>query len=169
MRKLAAVGFTQLAEVGFGIDSAHAHERFEPVGLVEMGALADRGELQVVDVREASEQSEMATGAIAVPYRLLAEADLSALDPEKPTAVVCHTGARYAARGLAAGAPRVHARAAGAGRGHGRLGCARSGGGRSRAREVGGSRVRQGQGARRRRSKPGLSAPRRPQPSPSSR
>ena len=93
-RKLAAVGFTQLAEVGFGIDSAHAHARFEPVGLGVMAALADRGELQVVDVREASEQSELATGAIAVPYRLLAEADLSALDPEKPTAVVCHTGTR---------------------------------------------------------------------------
>jgi hydroxyacylglutathione hydrolase len=94
VRKLGAVGFTQFAEVGFGIDSAHAHERFEPVGLGEMGALADRGELQVIDVREASEQSEMATGAITVPYRLLAEADLSALDPAKPTAVVCHTGAR---------------------------------------------------------------------------
>ena len=93
-RKLAGVGFTQLAEVGFGIDSAHAHARFEPVGLGVMAALADRGELQVVDVREASEQSELATGAIAVPYRLLAEADLSALDPEKPTAVVCHTGTR---------------------------------------------------------------------------
>ena len=83
-RKLAAVGFTQLAEVGFGIDSAHAHARFEPVGLAEMGALADRGELQVVDVREASEQTELAAGALAVPYRLLAEADLSSLDPEKP-------------------------------------------------------------------------------------
>jgi hydroxyacylglutathione hydrolase len=93
-RKLAAVGFTQLAEVGFGIDSAHAHVRFEPVGLAEMGALADRSELQVIDVREALEQTEMATGAIAVPYRMLAEADLSALDPAKPTAVVCHTGAR---------------------------------------------------------------------------
>jgi hydroxyacylglutathione hydrolase len=93
-RKLGAVGFEQLAEIGFGIDSAHALARFVPVGLAEMGALADRGELQVVDVRESSEQTEMAAGALAVPYRLLAEADLSALDPEKPTAVVCHTGAR---------------------------------------------------------------------------
>jgi hydroxyacylglutathione hydrolase len=94
VRKLAAVGFTQLAEVGFGIDSAHSLERFEPVGLVTMGQLADKGELQVVDVREASEQSELATGALAVPYRLLAEADLSSLDPERPTAVVCSTGTR---------------------------------------------------------------------------
>jgi rhodanese-related sulfurtransferase len=29
-----------------------------------------------------------------VPYRLLAEADLSALDPDRPTAVVCQTGTR---------------------------------------------------------------------------
>ena len=91
-RKLAAVGFTQLAEVGFGIDAAHAHVRFEPIGLVEMGQLADAGEIQVVDLREASEQTEMAAGAVPVPYRLLAEADLSTLDPERPTAVVCHTG-----------------------------------------------------------------------------
>ena len=93
-RKLGAVGFTHLAEVGFGVDSAHALERFEPIGVVEMGALADKAELQVVDVREESEQSELATGALAVPYRLLAEADLSALDPERPTAVVCQTGNR---------------------------------------------------------------------------
>jgi hydroxyacylglutathione hydrolase len=93
-RKLAAVGFTQLAEIGFGLDSAHALERFEPVGLAEMGALAEKGQLQVIDVREASEQTQLAAGALAVPYRLLAEADLAALDPERPTAVVCHTGVR---------------------------------------------------------------------------
>jgi hydroxyacylglutathione hydrolase len=93
-RKLAAVGFTQLAEVGFGIDSAHAHARFEPIGLVEMGRLSDAGELQVIDVREPSEQTEMAAGALAVPYRVLGDADLSSLDPTRPTAVVCHTGVR---------------------------------------------------------------------------
>ena len=59
-----------------------------------MGQLSDKGELQVVDVREPSEQTELAAGALAVPYRLLAEADLSTLDPERPTAVVCHTGTR---------------------------------------------------------------------------
>jgi rhodanese-related sulfurtransferase len=59
-----------------------------------MGTLSDEGALQVIDVREASEQSETAAGALAVPYRLLAAADLSSLDPERPTAVVCHTGTR---------------------------------------------------------------------------
>jgi hydroxyacylglutathione hydrolase len=93
-RKLAAVGFTQLAEIGFGLDSAHALERFEPIGLEEMGALAAKGELQVIDVREAHEQSELAAGALAIPYRLLAAADLAKLDPQRPTAVVCHTGVR---------------------------------------------------------------------------
>jgi glyoxylase-like metal-dependent hydrolase (beta-lactamase superfamily II)/rhodanese-related sulfurtransferase len=94
VRKLAAVGFTKLAEVAFGIDGAHEHTRFAPLGVVEMGQLADAGELQVVDVREAGEQTELAAGAVAVPYRLLATADLSALDPAKPTAVVCQTGTR---------------------------------------------------------------------------
>jgi hydroxyacylglutathione hydrolase len=94
VRKLAAVGFSKLAEVGFGIDSAHEHARFDPIGIVEMGQLADKGELQVIDIREASEQTELAAGALAIPYRLLAAADLSALDPERPTAVVCHTGTR---------------------------------------------------------------------------
>ena len=94
VRKLAAVGFTKLAEVGFGIDGAHEHTRFEPIGLVEMGQLSDKGELQVVDIREPSEQTELAAGALAIPYRLLAQADLSKLDPERPTAVVCQTGTR---------------------------------------------------------------------------
>ncbi len=94
VRKLAAVGFTKLAEVGFGIDGAHEHSRFEPIGLVEMGQLSDKGELQVLDIREPSEQTELAAGALAIPYRLLATADLSKLDPERPTAVVCQTGTR---------------------------------------------------------------------------
>ena len=149
MRKLAAVGFTQLAEVGFGIDSAHSHERFDPIGLVEMGQLADKGELQVVDVREAAEQTEMAAGALPVPYRLLAEADLSKLDPERPTAVVCHTGVRAPLARLAAGAPRLQARAPRARRGHERLGHARGG----RRRRGRGSRD-EGRGARRRARRP---------------
>ena len=78
----------------FGIDGAHEHARFDPIGVVEMGQLSDKGELQVVDVREPGEQTELAAGALAVPYRLLAEADLSALDPARPTAVVCQTGTR---------------------------------------------------------------------------
>jgi hydroxyacylglutathione hydrolase len=94
VRKLGAVGFTELTEVGFGVDSAHALERFESIDLEQMARLSAAGELQVVDVREPAEQTELAPSAVAVPYRLLARADLSALDPARPTAVVCHTGVR---------------------------------------------------------------------------
>ncbi len=110
-----------VVEVGFGIDGAHALERFDLIGLEEMRKLADAGELQVVDVREPSEQTELAPDAVAVPYRLLADADLSALDPVRPTAVVCHTGARAPLAASLLAAARLHARAPGAGRGHGRL------------------------------------------------
>ena len=93
-RRLAAVGFLSVAAVTFGIDAADAVERFEPIGLDELRRLATAGELQVVDLREADEQTVMAPGAVAAPYRTLATADLSRLDPEKPTAAVCQTGAR---------------------------------------------------------------------------
>ena len=93
-RRLAAVGFLSLAAITFGNEAADALERFEPVSLGEMGALAERGELQVVDLREQDEQTVLAPGAVAIPYRLLQTADLSMLDPTKPTAAVCHTGAR---------------------------------------------------------------------------
>ena len=106
-----------------------------------MGALADKAELQVVDVREASEQSELAAGALAVPYRLLAEADLSALDPERPTAVVCQTGTRSPLAASLLARRGLHARPAGARRRHGQLEHAR---GRCRRRRRGG----RGQGPR---------------------
>ncbi len=93
-RRLAAVGFLSLAALTFGSEAADAVERFSPIGLAEMGELAARGELQVVDLREPDEQTVMAAGAIPVPYRLLQTADLSMLDPERPTAAVCQTGAR---------------------------------------------------------------------------
>ena len=93
-RRLAAVGFLSLAAITFGSEAADSIERFEPISLGEMGSLAARGELQVVDLREPDEQTVMAAGAVAIPYRLLQTADLTMLDPAKPTAAVCHTGAR---------------------------------------------------------------------------
>ena len=47
-------------------------------------------------MREPDEQDFLAPGALAVPYRLLPEADLSLLDPEAPTATICQSGARAA-------------------------------------------------------------------------
>ena len=93
-RGLAAVGFLLLAEVTFGISSVDVLERFSPVSVDEMSSLAASGELQVVDLREPSEQGDMVKGAVPVPYRELLTADLSALDPARPVAAVCQTGAR---------------------------------------------------------------------------
>ena len=93
-RRLAAVGFLSLAAITFGSQAADAVERFEPIELDEMRRLAALGELQVVDLREPDEQTVMAAGAVPIPYRLLQTADLAMLDPAKPTAAVCQTGAR---------------------------------------------------------------------------
>jgi rhodanese-related sulfurtransferase len=47
-------------------------------------------------VREADEQAVVAHGAVRIPYRVLREADLSGLDPDRPVATVCQSGARAA-------------------------------------------------------------------------
>ena len=95
MRKLAAVGFTQLAEVGFGIDSAHAHVRFEPVGLGEMGA-ARRPAASCRSSTCARPPSRPSWRPARSPCPTVCwpKPTSSALDPEKPTAVVCQTGTR---------------------------------------------------------------------------
>ena len=145
-RKLAAVGFTQLAEVGFGVDSAHALERFEPIGLVEMGALADNGAAAGRGrARAIGADASSPPDALAVPYRLLADADLSALDPVAPHRGRLPHRDALAARGVAAGAARLHARAARARRRHERLG---STGGRCRGRGRGGRGQGPGTGER---------------------
>ena len=91
----AAVGFEQLAEVGFGIDSAHALVRFAPVGLAEMGALADRrraaGGRRARGVRADRDGGRGARGALPAAGRR----PISRRSTRRsPTAVVCHTGAR---------------------------------------------------------------------------
>jgi rhodanese-related sulfurtransferase len=63
--------------------------------VIPASALGDH-ELQVLDVREPDEQETTIPGALCVPYRKLADADLSALDPERPVATVCGSGARAA-------------------------------------------------------------------------
>jgi rhodanese-related sulfurtransferase len=50
----------------------------------------------VLDVREQDEQDEIVPGAVCVPYRDLADADLGALDPARPVATVCNSGVRAA-------------------------------------------------------------------------
>jgi glyoxylase-like metal-dependent hydrolase (beta-lactamase superfamily II)/rhodanese-related sulfurtransferase len=93
-RSLAAVGFLRLAELAGGAESPSVSlsARYRPITVAE---LAGNG-LQIVDVREPDEQDVLAPGALAIPYRLVAEADLDALDPRAPTATVCQSGIRSA-------------------------------------------------------------------------
>jgi hydroxyacylglutathione hydrolase len=91
---LAAIGFTRLARLAEGaIPPERLGARFTPLTVAELAASP---RFSIVDVREPDEQDFLAPGALAVPYRLLPEADLSALDPEAPTATICQSGARAA-------------------------------------------------------------------------
>jgi hydroxyacylglutathione hydrolase len=92
VRLLAAVGFNRLALYDRGVPVGAATARFRPIEATEL----DRPSLQVVDVREADEQDETVPGALLVPYRELAFADLSSLDPTRPVATVCNSGVRAA-------------------------------------------------------------------------
>jgi rhodanese-related sulfurtransferase len=81
-----------LSLIDGGLPSGVPLESFQ---VIPASALDDR-DLQVLDVREPDEQEETVSGALCVPYRDLAGADLSALDPERPVATVCNSGARAA-------------------------------------------------------------------------
>jgi glyoxylase-like metal-dependent hydrolase (beta-lactamase superfamily II)/rhodanese-related sulfurtransferase len=95
-RLLAAVGFDDLAELAGGLPPGVQLDRFAPISVEELAAESLGGSLQVVDVRESDEQDVLAPGAFPIPYRELADADLRALDPARPVATVCATGARAA-------------------------------------------------------------------------
>jgi glyoxylase-like metal-dependent hydrolase (beta-lactamase superfamily II)/rhodanese-related sulfurtransferase len=92
VRLLAAVGFAQVSIIDSGPPSGVPLESFR----VTPAAALDDIDLQVVDVREPDEQDETVPGALRVPYRELAHADLSALDPARPVATVCNSGSRAA-------------------------------------------------------------------------
>jgi hydroxyacylglutathione hydrolase len=92
VRLLAAVGFTRFSLIDDGVPAGAAVETFEVLPATALG----QAELQVLDVREADEQDATVPGAIRVPYRALADADLSSLDPQRPVATVCNTGVRAA-------------------------------------------------------------------------
>jgi hydroxyacylglutathione hydrolase len=90
VRLLAAAGFGRFAVIDSGVPTGAAVESFR---VLPASGLAEPG-LQVVDVREPDEQDEPVPGALCIPYRDLARADLSALDPERPVATVCNSGVR---------------------------------------------------------------------------
>jgi rhodanese-related sulfurtransferase len=62
----------------------------------EAAAALERGELQLVDVREAAELAEVGVeGAKHIPLRML-PARLGELDPGRPVAFLCRSGSRSA-------------------------------------------------------------------------
>jgi rhodanese-related sulfurtransferase len=92
-RLLQAVG---LLRQGGWVTSEQAgrSEDFAVLDLDGMLAGVRDGTLQLLDVREADERPQALERALLVPLRLLESADLGGLDPDRPTAVVCGTGAR---------------------------------------------------------------------------
>jgi glyoxylase-like metal-dependent hydrolase (beta-lactamase superfamily II)/rhodanese-related sulfurtransferase len=90
VRLLGAVGFGRIAVFTGALPGPL--ESFTPIAAEEL----DDPALQVLDVRERDEQLETVPGALLVPYRELAGADLSALDPARPVVPVCASGARAA-------------------------------------------------------------------------
>src|SRR5262249_19337529 len=92
----AAVGFMRLARLGAQVNGALPFSAsYQPLTVDELAA-AD-GAIQIVDVREPDEQDVLAPGALAVPSRLLREADLSAPHPDPPGATSCQSGVGSAA------------------------------------------------------------------------
>ena len=92
VRLLAAVGFERIAMYDRGLPAGAPLERFHEIAADELGDPS----LQVVDVREPDEQEDTVPGALLVPYRELAFADLGELDPARPVATVCNSGVRAA-------------------------------------------------------------------------
>jgi rhodanese-related sulfurtransferase len=90
-RGLRAVALLDLA--GYVLDPP-ADERLEPVGVDELQTLLERGEVEVLDVREKDERDDgYIPGTRHVPYRLL-RAMGSAVNGDKPIVTICSTGAR---------------------------------------------------------------------------
>ena len=89
---LGAVGFDQLVELARGPATPGLGEQAQ-LRPMDLDEVAGSG-LQILDVREPTEEPEPLDGAIQIPYRLLAGADLSGLDESRPVATVCGTGVR---------------------------------------------------------------------------
>jgi hydroxyacylglutathione hydrolase len=91
-RGLRSVGFLELAGYVTGVD---APEQLRPIELDELERLLEKGEVQVVDVREKSERDEAyIPGTLHIPYRLLRETGSDGLDTSKPVVTICESGTR---------------------------------------------------------------------------
>jgi glyoxylase-like metal-dependent hydrolase (beta-lactamase superfamily II)/rhodanese-related sulfurtransferase len=93
-QKLWAVGVLELA--GYVV-RPQATETLATVDTSELKELLDRAEVQVVDVREASERdSGYLPGSTNIPYRLLRKIAGGALERNRPVVTVCESGPRAA-------------------------------------------------------------------------
>jgi rhodanese-related sulfurtransferase len=92
--KLWAVGIFEIA--GY-ILRPEVSETLATVDAGELRSLLERPEIQVVDVREASERDEgYIPGSTNIPYRLLRKAGAAALQRDRPVVTVCESGPRAA-------------------------------------------------------------------------
>ncbi len=74
-----------------------APERLATVDVGDLKQLVDEAEVQVVDVREATERdSGYIPGSRNIPYRLLRKLGCGALERDKPVVTVCESGPRAA-------------------------------------------------------------------------
>jgi glyoxylase-like metal-dependent hydrolase (beta-lactamase superfamily II)/rhodanese-related sulfurtransferase len=93
-RGLWKVGILDLA--GYVLEP-RAPETLAIVDVAELKQLLDRPEVQVVDVREATERDGgYIPGSRNIPYRLLRKLGCGALEKERPVVTVCESGPRAA-------------------------------------------------------------------------
>ena len=91
-RRLWAIG---LLDVAGYVLRPHATETLATVDVAELKRLLDVGEVQLVDVREASERDDgYIPGSRNIPYRLLRKVGAHALDRGKPVVTICESGPR---------------------------------------------------------------------------
>jgi len=93
-RKLWAVG---LLDVDGYVLHAETPEQLATVDARELKRLLDEREVQVVDVREASERDDgYIPGSRNIPYRLLRKLAGDGLERDKPVVTICESGPRAA-------------------------------------------------------------------------
>ena len=92
--KLWAVGVLDIAGYLLQADTT---ETLATVDVKELKRLLDEGDVQLVDVREASERDlEYIPGSRNIPYRLLRSAGSESLDATRPVVTICEAGPRAA-------------------------------------------------------------------------
>ena len=106
-RGLRSVALLELA--GY-VTQPPADEHVDAVALADLATLLERGEVEVLDVREKDERDDgYIPGTRHVPYRLL-RATGAGVDGERPVVTICNTGARAAIAASVLNAAGVEAR-----------------------------------------------------------